>query len=74
MNAAEFEEVALALVAQGYSPLVIAPRCEPRPDERPVPGGKAPGVRVGGEWQLAHSWQRWCMEQVSAPWYGHGGT
>lgn len=65
MNAAEFEEVALALVAQGYSPLVIAPRCPPRPDGRKVPEGKAPGVRVGGEWQLAHGWDKWCYEQVS---------
>lgn len=66
MNAADFEECALALVEQGYSPLVIAPRCPPRPDERKVPEGKAPGVRVGGEWRLAHDWQKWCYEQVSA--------
>jgi hypothetical protein len=65
MNAAEFEECALALVAQGYSPLVIAPRCPPRPDGRKVPEGKAPGVRVGGEWQLAHGWDQWCYKQVS---------
>jgi hypothetical protein len=45
MNATEFEEHALELVASGFSPLVIAPRCEPRPDERPVPDVKAPGLR-----------------------------
>jgi hypothetical protein len=65
MNSAEFEQHALALVAQGYSPLVIAPRCQPRPDGRRVPEGKAPGVRSGGEWQLAHGWDKWCTEQVS---------
>jgi hypothetical protein len=65
MRSAEFEGLALALVAQGYSPLVIAPRCQPRPDGRRVPEGKAPGVRFGGEWQLAHNWDKWCREQVS---------
>ena len=55
MNAPEFEEVALALVAQGYSPLVISPRSTNPTvliSYRPVPGGKAPGIRVGGEWAV----------------------
>ncbi|WP_439925264.1 bifunctional DNA primase/polymerase [Nitrobacter sp. JJSN] len=65
MRSAEFEEHALALVARGYNPLVIAPRCQPRPDGRKVPEGKAPGVRFGGEWRLAFGWEKWCTEQVS---------
>jgi hypothetical protein len=65
MRSAEFEEQALALVERGYSPLVIAPRCEPRPDGRKLPEGKAPGVRLGGEWRLAFGWEKWCTEQVS---------
>jgi hypothetical protein len=52
MNAAEFEEVALALVAQGFSPIPI------------MPGSKSPGWRnYGGSWDNMPKWNRWCLEQ-----------
>lgn len=64
MNAAEFERIALALVARGFSPLSIAPDQRPSPDDRKVPEGKAPGYRrPDGSWDLMPRWQKWCIEQ-----------
>lgn len=55
MNAAEFEHHALAMLANGYSPLPIAP------------GAKFPGYAAAdGTPQKISGWQRWCSEQPSA--------
>lgn len=52
MNAAEFEEVALALIGRGYSPIPI------------MPGSKSPGWRnYDGSWDSMPKWNRWCREQ-----------
>lgn len=52
MNAAEFEEHALALIASGFSPLPIAP------------GEKYPGMRnPDGSWRTMPRWQKYCREQ-----------
>lgn len=52
MNAAEFEEIALALIERGFSPLPI------------MPGSKSPGMRNhDGSWDNMPKWNRWCLEQ-----------
>jgi hypothetical protein len=54
MNAAEFEEVALALIDRAYSPIPI------------MPGSKSPGERSSdGSWRSMSRWQKWCFEPVS---------
>lgn len=53
MNAVEFEEVALALIGSGHSPIPI------------MPGSKSPGERIrDGCWRSMSRWQKWCHEQV----------
>jgi hypothetical protein len=52
MNAADFEEHALALIASGFSPLPIAP------------GEKYPGgLGAGGAPYKMTGWDKWCREQ-----------
>jgi hypothetical protein len=54
MNAAEFEHHALAMLANGYSPLPIAP------------GAKFPGYAAAdGTPQKISGWDRYCVEQPS---------
>lgn len=53
MRDSEFEEVALALIGNGYSPLPI------------MPGSKSPGERSpDGGWRSMSRWQKWCYEPV----------
>jgi hypothetical protein len=64
MLADEFESAVRAMIANGYSPLPIAPWQPPRPDGRKRPEGKAPGYRShDGSWDLLTGWQRFCREQ-----------
>lgn len=69
MSESPFAQTAATLIGNGYSPLPVAPRCEPRFEGHRPPTGKEPGrleLRVDDEeqWVRLKAWTIFCTRQA----------